>query len=223
MFGSARSSMFPVRVARTTPRAGFSGALCPDWAARAGRWRRPRRQTAAAAARAPAAPSSSQRAGTAARMAPAMPSPMICVPEPVRLKTERPSTYRSSCSTSGSRPETAAENTGATEAATATMVSMAAMGSPGNTPMTSPGTALISRPEPMTRRGGSRSARELNSAPPTAWGANPRLNASAVRKDEWVCANTSTDRPRISNWKPNTYIANAANSTRNSATAKTAR
>ncbi len=75
----------------------------------------------------------------------------------------------------------------------------------------------------MTRRGGSRSASELNSAPPTTCGAKPRLNARAVRKGERVCANTSTERPRISNSKPSTYIAKAANRTRNSAAAKTAR
>ena len=59
----------------------------------------------------------------------------------------------------------------------------------------------------MTVRGGSRSASAVNSAPPMACGAKPMLNASAVRNADRVCAYTSTDRPRISNSKPSTYMS----------------
>ena len=75
----------------------------------------------------------------------------------------------------------------------------------------------------MTRRGGSRSASAVNSAPPTACGAKPALNASAVHSADWVWAKTSTDRPRTSNSKPRTYMNIAAAITRNSRTANTER
>ena len=38
----------------------------------------------------------------------------------------------------------------------------------------------------MTVRGGSRSASEVNSAPPSAWGVKPMLNASAARNADLV-------------------------------------
>ena len=75
----------------------------------------------------------------------------------------------------------------------------------------------------MTRRGGSRSARAVNSAPPMACGAKPMLNASAVRNANLVWVKTSTDRPRSSNSKPSTYMSIPANSTRNSPAANTER
>jgi len=145
------------------------------------------------------------------------------VPAPVRLKTERARTYRSPSQTSGSSPEVAAENTGAAVAVTATRASIAGTGQPGHSPIASPGAARISKPVPITSRGGSRSARAVNNAPPMACGAKPMLNASAVKKADRVCAYTSTDRPRISNSKPRTYMSWAANSTRNSRTANTER
>src|SRR6266851_7148119 len=100
---------------------------------------------------------------------------------------------------------------------------MAGTGMTGTSPITSPGTARMSSPAPMTRRVGSRSASELNNAPPTACGAKPMLNARAVRNGDLVWAKTMTDRPRISNSKPRTYMSSAANSTRNSPVANTER
>ena len=79
-------------------------------------------------------------------------------------------------------------NTGATVAAAATRASMTGTGSVGHSPITSPGTARVSRPTAITARGGNRSASEVNSAPPTAWGAKPMLNASAVQNGDRVWA-----------------------------------
>src|SRR5215472_3088841 len=100
---------------------------------------------------------------------------------------------------------------------------MAGTGSAGHRPITSPGAARLSRPAPMTSRGGNRSARAVNNAPPMACGAKPMLNASAVRRADLVWAKTSTDRPSSSNSKPRTYMSIPANSTRNSETENTAR
>src|SRR5689334_14553734 len=100
---------------------------------------------------------------------------------------------------------------------------MTGTGNAGHRPITSPGAARVSRPVPMTTRAGSRSASAVNSAPPTACGAKPMLNASAVRSADPVWAKISTDRPRSSNWKPSTYMVIPANSTRNSPAANTER
>ncbi len=100
---------------------------------------------------------------------------------------------------------------------------MTGTGNAGHRPITSPGAARVSRPVPMTTRAGSRSASAVNSAPPTACGAKPMLNASAVRNADPVWAKISTDRPRSSNWKPSTYMVIPANSTRNSPAANTER
>ena len=141
----------------------------------------------------------------------------------VRLSTDRPSTYRSRSSTSGSIRDTAALNTGATMAASATRTSIAATGIPGASPISRPGTARSSIPPVMTARGGSRSASEENSAPPITCGPKPMPNASAARNADRVCAYTTTDRPRISNSKPSTYRNMLAHSTRNCPTANTDR
>ncbi len=145
------------------------------------------------------------------------------MPAAVRLSTDRPSTYRSPSSTSGSIRDTAALNTGAIIAASATRTSIAATGSPGASPISTPGTARSRMPPVMTARGGSRSASEVNSAPPMACGPNPIANASAARNADLVCAYTTTDRPRISNSKPRTYRNMLAHSTRNCPTANTDR
>jgi hypothetical protein len=116
-----------------------------------------------------------------------------------------------------------AVNIGATVAAAATRASIAGTGRRGHRPITSPGAERVSRPVPMTSRGGSRSASEVNKAPPTTCGAKPMLNASAVKNGDRVWSKISTDRPRISNSKPRTYISSAANRTRNSPAANTER
>ena len=100
---------------------------------------------------------------------------------------------------------------------------MAGTGRAGHSPMTSPGAARVSRPAEINSRGGSRSASEVNRAPPRTCGAKPMLNANAVQNADRVCVYTSTDRPRISNSKPRTNISRVANSTRNSPTANTDR
>ena len=73
-------------------------------------------------------------------------------------------------------------------AAAATRVSIAGTGRVGHIPITRPGAARVSRPAAITPRGGSRSAREVNSAPPMACGAKPMLKASAARKADRVWA-----------------------------------
>src|ERR1700751_1031131 len=100
---------------------------------------------------------------------------------------------------------------------------MTGTGNAGHRPITSPGAARVSRPVPMTRRDGSRSASGVTSAPPTACGAKPMLYAGAGRDADPVWAKISTARPRSSNWKPSTYMVIPANSTRNSPAANTER
>ena len=104
------------------------------------------------------------------------------------LRIERPSTYRSPSSTSGSNPEIAALYTGVMAAAAATSTSMTATGMPGSEPISKPGAARSSKPTVITVRGGSRSASAVNSIPPRICGAKPMLNANAVRNADRVCA-----------------------------------
>src|SRR5581483_9696082 len=213
---SPNSTALPAIVARTTPRPER------DAADRAERGRR-RKRTRADSAIAQPASSSNCRAGSSTSTAPPMPRPRICVPDEVRLSTDLPSTYRSPSSTSGSTAAMAALNTGAVVATTATSTSMSTTGMPGTSPISTPGAARMSKPPVITVRGGSRSASEVSSAPPTACGANPAPNASAAQNADLVCAYTTTDRPRISNSNPIEYTSSPVSSTRNSRTARTDR
>jgi hypothetical protein len=82
----------------------------------------------------------------------------------------------------------AALNTGAVIAVAATSPSITGTGIDGASPIASPGMARTSNPPVIASLGGSRSASEPNSAPPTTCGANPAPKARAAANEDRVSA-----------------------------------
>ncbi|BCJ30219.1 hypothetical protein Asera_43270 [Actinocatenispora sera] len=113
-------------------------------------------------------------------------------------------------------------NTGATAASRHRSTSRAATGMPGTTRPAAP--AAHSRSQPTsTRRVGKRSAIDDSRVPPSAYGSSPSARLSALSSGDPVSRYTRTDRAISASTSPSMDRTWAANTARNSGTAKTER